>query len=54
MAEETNDGKDDLHAQCAADYGTPEQREDRKVKARDQRAGAQAHGNESGGSWGRG
>ncbi|WP_158834972.1 hypothetical protein [Streptomyces sp. NRRL S-350] len=33
-------------------YGTPEQREQRSVDARDQLAGAQSHGNEAAGSVG--
>ncbi|MEU7092967.1 hypothetical protein [Kitasatospora aureofaciens] len=40
-----------LHAEARADYGTTEEREDRAAAAVDQRAGAQSHGNESGGGW---
>lgn len=40
-----------LHAQCRADYGTPEQRAQRAAEAGIQSALARAHGNEAGGAF---
>ncbi|NYV72964.1 hypothetical protein [Streptomyces sp. UH6] len=40
----------DLHAQCHADYGTPEQRAARATEAGIQTALARVHGNEAGGT----